>query len=124
MTTTAYTINASSIGTTIGPPDGAIVWLSMSIAPAYQTPCWDAGGQQWVAGCLTLRGTGDCHDAVCVSPQTNGGAFSGGVMISSSNGSVGYTGDLTVVAAPNGSVWSLTLTDSLGRSQARAEAEA
>jgi hypothetical protein len=110
MTTATYTIDPSSVGTTIGSPDGgAIVWLSMGTPPIYETPCWDASAQQWASGVFTLRGTGDCRDAVCISPQTNGGAFGSGIMLV--NGSVGYSGQLQVVAVPTGSVWSLTLAD-------------
>ena len=83
----------------------------MSTPPVFETPYWDAGAQNWVSGCFTLRGTGDCHDAVSISPQTNGGAFCqpGAVMIH--GGSVAYSGALVVVAVPKGSSWSLTLSD-------------
>jgi len=109
--TNDYTIDASFVGQTIGPTNGAIVSLRMSAPPVYETPSFDAGAQSWVSGCFTLRGTGDCHDAVSISPQSNGGAFNqpGAVMIH--GGSVAYSGALVVVAVPKNSVWSLTLSD-------------
>jgi hypothetical protein len=114
MATTQYQIDASYIGQAIGPPNGAIVLLRMSTAPVYETPCWDEGAQKWVSGCLTLRGTGDIRDTICIAPATNGGALSGGIMISSNNGSVAYSGALQVVAVPKGSSWSVTLSDASG----------
>jgi hypothetical protein len=53
--TTDYIIDAPTIGQTVGPTNGAIVWLRMSTPPVYETPCWDGGA--WVSSYFTLRGT-------------------------------------------------------------------
>ena len=59
-----------------------------------------------------LRGSYALRDTVCVNPST-GGAFSwwGDVGQMIINGSIGFRGQLIVVAVPRGSIWALTLSD-------------
>jgi hypothetical protein len=122
MTTTTFTVTDADVGQVLGVPDGYLTDLTMTTPPpVYETPSFDEGRQVWTAGYFVLRGSNDVRDIVSISPQTNGGAFcqtqhnpparsppNGSMLI---NASIGYRGDLIVVAVPKASVWNLTLSD-------------
>ena len=51
-----FTIDESSIGHTIGPPDGYLVTLSMTRAPSrHEVPDHNPSIQQFTSGYFTLR---------------------------------------------------------------------
>ena len=105
---TTFVIDGTSVGSTIGSPDGAVTALSMTTPPQFETPCFDEGQQHWVSGYFVLRGSADIHDLVSIQPTTTGGAGGAGVVV---NGGLDYAGELQVVAVPRGSTWSITLSD-------------
>jgi hypothetical protein len=78
--------------------------------------CLEAGYRRRVAlnarrlsGYFVLRGNLDIRDLICLSPQSGDGGGPDGVMVA--NHSLGYRGELLVVAVPRGSTWSLTISD-------------
>jgi hypothetical protein len=67
----------------------------------------------WVSGYLQLRNSRDLRDLVCVNPAQNGMAFCGAAPFAELfvNTSIGYRGDLTVIAVPKGWTFAVTLSD-------------
>ncbi len=85
----------------------------MTTPPVYEQPSFDEGKQKFTAGYFVLRGSGDYRDAICIQPTTNAGwaQWWGDEARSLVNSSIAYRGQLTVVAVPRGSQWTLTLSD-------------
>jgi hypothetical protein len=73
-------------------------------------PRWDESKQKWLSAYLSLRGSHDFRDLVCLDLLTNPHALSWWARDGNSliNASVSYRGQLVVVAVPKGSQWSLT----------------
>ena len=120
MVLTDFTITAADVGRALGVPDGYLVNFVMTQGPAYETPSVDEGKQKLTSGYFVLRGSRDWRDLVCVSP-VNGGGYSewwgltGNMVVS---GGIRYSGDLSVVAVPIGSQWSLPTGNNPARSSA------
>jgi hypothetical protein len=113
MATTDFIITDVDAGRVLRVPDGFLTTLRMTTPPIHETPRWNEGEQKWVAGYFVLRGRHDYRDLICFEPASNGHAMTwwgadGSMVI---NGSIGYRGDLIVVAVPRGSQWSITLSD-------------
>lgn len=103
-----FVINDQSVGQSVGPASGYLVSLRMTQGPpVYQTPEGDDGRGVWTRSYLQLRGSGDLRDLYCACPAQGGVA--GNVLVQSQ--SLRYHGDLTIVACPRGSAFSLTLSD-------------
>jgi hypothetical protein len=103
---TVSPISDSDIGTTIGPTDGYLAFLSMAVPPSvYEVPDWDEGRMCWKSGYFVLRGSDDCRDLVCLNPSSEGWLIAGHSII---QGVMPYRGDLTVVSVPRGSLWNVT----------------
>jgi hypothetical protein len=108
-----YTLDETSIGMTIGPPNGFVVNLTRTQAGPYDPPQWSEGRQRWKAGRFVLRGSNDVRDLVCIDTQHGGGwASHGGLSdIVMGDASIDYAGDLEIVCVPKGSTWTITLSD-------------
>ena len=104
MATTEHTITDANVGQVIGPADGFLVSLRMTTPPVYETPEGDDGSGVWRRGVLQLRGTRSVRDLYCNATAQNGHS-------AIQNHSLGYRGDLVVLACPRGGVFSLTLSD-------------
>jgi hypothetical protein len=107
---TEYTLTDASVGDVLPITDGLLVSLSMTQSGGFDgSPRFDEGKLIWVSGYFVLRGSLDIRDLICLSPQSGGGGGPDGVMVA--NHSLGYRGELLVVAVPRGSTWSLTISD-------------
>ena len=106
MALTEYTLTDQDVGRVLPITDGYLVSLSRVAPPIYETPRWNEGSRKWVAGYLELRGSNDHRDLICfdvANPVINGNL--------AANHSLGYRGDLIVVAVPKASQWRLTVSD-------------
>jgi hypothetical protein len=65
---------------------------------------------RWLTGYFVLR-DGGVRDVICCSPQTSGGFGPGGSGELITGGSIGFKGQLMIIAVPRGSTWALTLSD-------------
>jgi hypothetical protein len=102
MATTDFVLTDADVGRALGVPDGYLVSLSMTQSGGFDgSPRFDEGKQIWISGYFVLRGSLDLRDLICVSPQSGGAAaYWGGDGNMVVNGSIGYRGDLVVVAVP------------------------
>lgn len=81
-----FTLDETSIGQTIGPPDGFLVSLVMTTPPVNDgPPRWNEGSRRWVSGYFVLRGSGDTRDLYCARS-----GFVSNVLIQ--DHSLGYSG--------------------------------
>jgi hypothetical protein len=107
---TDYVIDDTMVGQVVGPMDGFLVSLRQTQAQArYAVPDGDDGSGVWKSGFFVLKGSRD-HQAIYSNcPSQCGSVDPGKVWVA--NASIGYRGELQVVACPKGLVWSLTLSD-------------
>ena len=113
MATFDFTIDQTFVGATIGPVDGFVVNLKRTLAGPFDPPSFDESRQQFTAGRLVLRASGEFRNLVCIDTQSDGGWASQYSQTASvlSNASVGYRGELMIVCVPKGSVWEISLSD-------------
>lgn len=110
MAETTFTVDQTTVGTTIGPDDGWITSVEMLSPPTrYDNAAFRSDRRAWASGYFSLSDADDrkhmVRNLICVE-QNN-------ICKSFTSLSIGYRGGLLIRSVPFGSIWQIVVSDQL-----------